>query len=646
MMPNSINKFSLLALSSLLLARLTEGLVVPEVGRFNNLAKKDISGSVTRSSTVKRDGARGLVQPVWLSDDGLYYFTNVSFGTPPQPLTLALSLEGTTWAPTLPAGNTVKRFCSEAQNKVACSYAEISGFYTIPGSVTYSPQGDFQTLKVNTNEAITGMRALELVELGSINLANVAIAVAQSWNSPPQLSLSTVQDTKTSGPQLLSVIKQANIINTLTYSLSFANVDQTGTVDYKSGELAFGGIDESQFFGELGTFDATIGAPTGAVPVSDIYWIDNSGKNASLVSGDSSAGHLGLGQISFTPYLWLHDAMFQIVASLFSDVQQDKDSGLYTANCTDSTHVNSLQMSIDGIVITLPVDRLFFDKSSCTLAIRPISEYATKTAADYILGFPFLQSAYTVFDFTNSQTHVAPRHLEYSSIATAITPVGENGGKVSGSGAPVTASLSPVFTTISQPLEAGQVVPNPTQTPTPTESRPTAPPSASTPVQTQEFYTSSGADSNIAAIVGGAIGGVVLLAAVIVFYPLAKSYKKRRMWRKELERQRAMHFPRSGASSSNELGHIDTGGDGDGDAGDDDDEKDAEMLASAIEESKKMAIAGPLSKLEPVVLRRESVGIGVAVTEVDSNYSSPVERNSYSGKTFINFDENDETQNN
>ncbi|KAF3922867.1 Barrierpepsin [Arthrobotrys entomopaga] len=645
-MPNSINKFSLLVLSSLLLlARLTEGLVVPEVGRFNNLAKKDISGSVTRSSLVKRDGARGLVQP---SDDGLYYYTNVSFGTPPQPLTLALSLEGTTWAPTLPAGNTIKGFCSESHNKVACSYAEISGFYTIPGSVTYSPQGDFQTLNVGAKETITGMRALELVELGSVNLANVAIAVAQSWNSPPQLSLSTIQDTKTSGPQLLSVLKQANIVNTLAYSLSFANVDQSGTTDYKSGELAFGGIDESQFFGELGTFDATSGAPTGTVPVTDIHWIDSNGKNASLVSEDSKAGHLGLGQVAFTPYLWLHDTMFQIVASLFNDVQKDNASGLYTANCTGSLDVNALQMSIDGILITLPMDRLLFDKSTCTLAIRPMSEYATKTSAEYILGFPFLQSAYTVFDFTNSQTHVAPRRLVHSPSAPTITPVGENGEKISGSGAPVTASISPVFTTLSKPREDGQLQPAPTQAPTPTESHPTSPPAASTPVQTQRFYDNPSADSNIAAIVGGVVGGVILLAVVIVFYPLFKSYKKRRMWRKELERQRAMHLPRSGASSSNELGHIDTCGDGgDGDIGDDDDEKDADMLAMAIEESKKMAIAGPLSKLEPVVLRRESVGIGVAVTEVSSNYSSPVERNSYSGKTFINFDENDdETTNN
>ncbi|RVD87288.1 uncharacterized protein DFL_001530 [Arthrobotrys flagrans] len=395
---------------------------------------------------------RELVQPIWLSDDGLRYYTNVLFGTPPQPLTLALSLDGTTWAPTLPAGVSAGSYCADAKNEVACSYATISGFYTIPGSMSYSPRGDYEELEID------GIQATEHIQLGISILANVGIAVANSWTSAPQLSLSSLPTSGSPGQQLLPVLQQAAFINTLTYSLAFTSVDKSGNVDYESGELSLGGIDRTQFSGELSSFESGKDTDAGVLPVSNIYWIDGKGRNVSVVDEDSDAGHLGVAYASLTPYFWTPDAMFEIIVSLFADVEKPKGSDVYERNCTASVEeldIKSLQISVDGTFITVPIELLFLpttgEKGLCNLAIRPISEYPTTTSADYVLGFPFLRSAYTDFDHTHRRTHLAPRRVVFSSTST-LTPVGERNSTVSGTGASLRTTFKAATTTLSTPL--------------------------------------------------------------------------------------------------------------------------------------------------------------------------------------------------
>ncbi|KAF3231722.1 hypothetical protein TWF192_003427 [Orbilia oligospora] len=302
-MISNINTFSCFALSSLVLAHFGEAVAIPRFGKIDGKVRRDISEVVRRSSIAPRQvaSARGLVQPIWLSDDGLRYYTNVSFGTPPQPLTLALSLDGTTWAPTLPAGVSADSYCADTKNEVSCSYATISGFYTIPGSVTYSPRGDYQELEVDSQDTVNGIQATEHIQLGSSILANVGIAVADSWTSAPLLSLSSLPTPEGPGQQLLPVLQQAGLINTLTYSLAFTSVDRRGNINYDSGELSFGGIDETQFSGKLSSFESGNDTDAGVLPVSNIYWIDGKGRNVSIVDEDSDAGRLGVGQVSLTP---------------------------------------------------------------------------------------------------------------------------------------------------------------------------------------------------------------------------------------------------------------------------------------------------------------------------------------------------------
>ncbi|KAF3937544.1 hypothetical protein ABW19_dt0202810 [Dactylella cylindrospora] len=585
MMFSNTNTFSLLAISSLLLARLGESLAIDQVQRLR-MARKDLSSSVQRSEPVSRrqeGAAAGLVQPIWLSEDGLYYYTNVSLGTPPQPLTLALSMEGTTWAPTLPAGVSAEAYCEDGNNELACQYAQISGFW----SVTYAPRGDFQTLSISDEGEINGIQAIEHISLGSTVLANVGLAIANSWSTPPLLSLDPAQ-ANNPGPQLL--------------------VDREGVTDYGTGEIAFGGIDESQFFDELSSFNATNATGAGVVPVSDLYWIDADRRNVSIVDEDSSAGHLGVGQVSLTPYLWLQDAMFDIIISLFADVQKSNDTGIYSRKCSDplsNIDIRSLQISIDGTIVTIPVEVLFVtlenSENVCDLAIRPISEYPVNTTADYILGFPFLRSAYTVLDHTNQQTHVAPRRPVFVEEST-LTPVGANNDTVSGTGPILRATIEPVTTTLTAPLGAET-------TTSPTSS---SPPSATTshPVQTQYFYNAPSNGPNVGAIVGGVVGGVVLIAILIVIYPLKKMRDERAAARRR-RAERAAERASAARLSPVDSNSNDNENDEDGEDGD----KDAEAVATAIaiSESKKEAARNAAGG-------RDSVTVNI--TELDSNSSS------------------------
>ncbi|KAF3908025.1 Barrierpepsin [Orbilia brochopaga] len=593
------NAFPLLAVSALLLlGQLCHGRAIPA----SNVARRDVSDIVRREhgATYRRD-AKGFVQPIWLSDDGSMYYTNVSIGTPKQPLTLAISMTGTTWAPTLPAGETEESYCTDTANVLACEYAHISGFYTLNSS-TYSPKENITNLAVGEDK-ISGTLAVDTVELGTTALANVGILIAESWRSPPQLSLSATPATNDSGPQLLSVLKQARIINTLTYSLSFGSVDGDGNPDYGRGDIAFGGVDESQFFGELSAFTANA---AGVVPVSDLYWISTAKKNVSMIDEGSKAGQLGVGEVAMTPYLWLEDDMFKIVISLFGDTTKTETG--YTAACDNN--VRSLQFSIDGTVITLQSTVLqtpSADPSICTIAIRPRSEYPVSTTADYILGFPFLYAAYTVLDYTHGQTFIAARNVVPSSI---LTPVGVDNAAVSADGATLTTSIHPATSTIYEaPIQTTSTSIS-TSAGTSTSIGISARPTTEIDSKSKSTKYEPNNYNFVGPVVGGVVGGVVFIALIIVFKPLVKAAMRRRERRDRDDREMAMQRRRVG--DHDVMAPIDLGSDvGSVDGDEDDDEKDAELIAAAIAMSISDAEGDTGDERDPGEAKRDSITIDI-----------------------------------
>ncbi|KAK6352883.1 Vacuolar protease A [Orbilia brochopaga] len=601
----NVNTFLLLAVSALLLlGRLCDGRAIPAP------ARRDVSDIVRRDpvAVYKRD-AKGLVQPIWLSDDGAVYYTNVSFGTPPQPLTLAISMTGTTWAPMLPSGETERSFCADNANALACEYAQISGFYTISSS-TFSPKDNVTNLPVG-EDTINGTQAVDTVKMGTTSFANVGIALAQTWQSRPQLSLSATAATNESGPQLLSVMKQAGIINTLTYSLSFGTVDDDGKVDYANGQIGFGGIDESQFYGELSAYTAE---RPGVMPLSDLYWVSTALKNVSLIDETSQAGQLGVAEISLTPYLWLQDDMFGIIISLFANAT--KTSAGYTAACGNV--VRSLQFSLAGTVITIPSALLQTTSSSdpdtCNIFIRPMSEYPAATTADYILGFPFLRAAYTVFDYTHGQTFIASRRLVPS---TTLTPVGADDAAISAFGATLTTTIHPATSTLTSTL---------TMTSSTAPSKPNTAPTTTITQRPQPYAPNT--YKFVGPVVGGVVGGIVFIALIIVFRPLVKAAIRRRRRGDRDDRQMAMQRRR--VSDSTIMSPIDIASiDGDDD---DDDEKDAELIAAAIAmsisdagdppderdvgEAKRDSITIDIHGMEAVSIDPSTVGVAVSTPPV------------------------------
>ncbi|KAF3925276.1 hypothetical protein ABW20_dc0106574 [Dactylellina cionopaga] len=245
-------------------------------------------------------------------------------------------------------------------------------------------------------------------------------------------------------------------------------------------------------------------------------------------------------------------------------------------------------MSIDGTIIEIPIELLFRvtnDRDdSCVLAVRSILDYPTNTTADHILGFPFIRSAYTVFDRTHGQTHIAPRRLTVPSVSSNLTLVGLNNDTVSGTGAPLTATIIPATSTLSRPLEqTGPSVTPATSTTITSLASPTSNGGG------QKFYHAPGSTPNIGAIVGGVIGGIVFLAMVIVFYPLLKAYKAR----KQRQKSRAREQSRTSSGSARGLRPANS------DSNDGDD-KDSDGITTVIvmEENKKAAIAGPAAKRE------------------------------------------------
>ncbi|KAF3939234.1 hypothetical protein ABW19_dt0201050 [Dactylella cylindrospora] len=134
-------------------------------------------------------------------------------------------------------------------------------------------------------------------QIGSAKIETVIMGLANAFTIPPSIALSARRNTE-EYIKFLDSLLWNEITNTMAYSIYLTEAVEGNVIDYYSGKILFGMIDETQFFGDLKAFDTN---QMGIIPVSGIYWIDNKAQNTSLVPERSTAGEYGVAEISLSP---------------------------------------------------------------------------------------------------------------------------------------------------------------------------------------------------------------------------------------------------------------------------------------------------------------------------------------------------------
>ncbi|KAF3934952.1 Barrierpepsin [Dactylella cylindrospora] len=404
------------------------------------------------------------------------FFVDVLVGTPPQFFSLAFSTSSTTW---LPVSNlTAEEFCdtvASGDSLYACFYDSFfepnksSTFEPLPGELdNYYGEGLFAQ----------GTWGSDVFKINQLSLSNVSFGLASNWTNAAELGLGVEYNRRLSPyPSIPEIMANEGAINSILYSIYINDIRNDG------GEIFFGAIDQAKFNGSLRTYES---GKVGEVPVSGVYYIAPDGTNTSLVDQElivsNQIGEIQLG----TPSLWIPNEVYRGLVNSVPELRYTTAYDAYTIDCsTPDEDLGVMQFDIDGMVISIGVRQILVEYPTgsgiCVLTAYQ-NEPSSTSDPEYILGTPFLRSAFAVFDWSNNKTSIAPSIA--NSTASTLKEVPEGGIE-------------------DLPQESGTPTPTTTTSPTPTAT-PTE--TTSAPAEPQ-----SGSSTNVGAIVGGSVGGALAL---------------------------------------------------------------------------------------------------------------------------------------
>ncbi|EPS45135.1 hypothetical protein H072_932 [Dactylellina haptotyla CBS 200.50] len=274
-------------------------------------------------------------------------------------------------------------------------------------------------------------------------------------------------------------------INSILYSIYVNDIRNDG------GEIFFGAVDEAKYEGALTTYGSNT---VGQVPITGVYWIAPDGTNTSLTSSvlapARQVGEIQLG----TPSLWLPNDIYTALLNMIPVLTYATAYDAYIVDCgIDDDQLGTLQFDLDGAVISVNARQMLVEyptgSGNCVFTSYQ-TEKSSSSSPDYLLGTPFLRSAFTVFDYTNNRTSVAQSVQNSTSSTLMEVPEGGIEALPQLSGNP--SGGTPTNT-------VGSATSLPTISSEPTSPSPTV-------------VSGSSHGPNIGAIVGGTVGGVLALA--------------------------------------------------------------------------------------------------------------------------------------
>ncbi|KAL9072655.1 MAG: hypothetical protein Q9157_005022 [Trypethelium eluteriae] len=291
-------------------------------------------------------------------------------------------------------------------------------------SYQYS-SSDMNTSYANT--IVTGDYATDIVTIGNATLPNMTFGVAyQQPQGTPDCSTwgigtDTTLDVLQAGNRLTPYyMAQLGLISSPSYSLWLNDIDAP------SGSLLFGGVDVNKYTGILSSLPMIPDGPNGTyyssmVPLSGLYANDENGTIVNATNATIESFPVNVTLDSGTSQIFLPLRAVGKIYDLFN-VTYDDLSGQATCACSLSTSPASVGFAFGDTTIFVPMRSIVglgdsFDPNACSFNIwtPKFANIDSESDESYLLGDPFLQNAYVVYDFSNYEISLAQSALNSTS---------------------------------------------------------------------------------------------------------------------------------------------------------------------------------------------------------------------------------------
>lgn len=397
------------------------------------------TGSISPSSLEKRDHVLStLTNGESQNSDALYYYLNITIGTPPQNFAVQIDTGSSdTWV--ISVNDTTD--CEDYSGPIGCDY----GLYDQPKSSTYSlvQSGGFDISYADGTEIFGDFISDNVNFGGNVTVENQIIGLANYTTGDTYGLMGVGFDTNeanasfgTTYPNIIDNLKTQGFINVKAYSLWLDDLESS------TGSILFGGVDRSKYLGDLIGLPIQPDVYTGnltsfTVSLTSIGFTDST-TNDSLYSGPALPALLDSG----TSFTYLPDEIATAILNGIG-VAQDNNTGYNLAPCSLNQSDANVTFGFGGLSGPLINVRLSeFLSDPYTLSDGSILQingqevclfgiYAGGDNTSTILGDTFLRSAYVVYDLENyligmANTNFnpgAPDIVEYSAGALGIPGV-------------------------------------------------------------------------------------------------------------------------------------------------------------------------------------------------------------------------------
>lgn len=218
---------------------------------------------------------------------------------------------------------------------------------------------------------------------------------------PVDLTIGTLSNTSAAIPTVVDNLFTQGIISSNEFGIFFQPVVSRHET---TGEITFGGVDSSRFNGDIGYVPITSTSP------ASTFW----GVDASITYGDSNATVLSqtAGMVdSGTSLILIASDAFQQFLKL-TGAALDEATGLLTLSTTHYYNLQSLFFNIGGVEYEFTVNAYTWPRhlnqeigGHSGAIYLTIADLGTRSGEglDFILGVPFFERFYVVFDTANQR---------------------------------------------------------------------------------------------------------------------------------------------------------------------------------------------------------------------------------------------------
>ncbi|KAI9692460.1 MAG: hypothetical protein M1822_006691 [Bathelium mastoideum] len=354
----------------------------------------------TKHSALEKRGTDDLsINP---ARGGALYFANITVGTPPQPIRAQVD-----------TGSSQLILYDAAIGEDDFT----GGFYDANSSSSYHYIASNMTAEYASDTAV-GDYARDTVTIGHATLPDLVFGIGYdevngSAGSPTWGISFSEEDMGSLGESFTPYyMTKLGLISAPAYSLWLNDIDAP------TGSLLFGGVDKSQYTGVLSSLPIVPDGPHGEyfhakIPFNGIYINNGIGSIANATNTTAGSFPINVTLDSGAGQIYLPLRAAQNIYETFN-VSYNANSGLASCDCS-LTHSNaSIGFAFGDTTIFVPMRSLVTPDSSyvtgtCDFLIwTPVfANVGPSVEGFYLLGDPFLRSAYVVYDLENKEISLA-----------------------------------------------------------------------------------------------------------------------------------------------------------------------------------------------------------------------------------------------